>query len=165
MRKWKGTFALLFLLAAAWLLIVSSVAPAELIVGAVAIVVIVLLTHRSRDLFGGLRLSLKALLFTPIYLMVFLWQLIRSNLDIARRVLAPSLPINPGIVKVQTQLQSPLGKLILANSITLTPGTLTLDVEGNSLYVHWVDVKGTDVDAATQSIVAGFERTLMEVVE
>jgi multicomponent Na+:H+ antiporter subunit E len=165
MRNWKGTIALLLLLAASWLLIVSSVAAAELIAGAVAIVVIVLLTHRSRDLLGGLRMSLKALLFTPIYLMVFLWQLIRSNLDIARRVLSPSLPINPGIVKVQTQLQSPMGKLILANSITLTPGTLTLDVEGNSLFVHWVDVKGSDVNEATQAIVAGFERTLMEVVE
>lgn len=165
MRNWKGTIALLLLLAAAWLLIVSSVAPAELIAGAVSIVVIVFLTSRSRNLFGGLRLSLKALLFTPIYLMVFLWQLIRSNLDIARRVLSPSLPINPGIVKVQTQLQSPVGKLLLANSITLTPGTLTLDVVGDSLFVHWVDVKGSDVNAATQAIVAGFERTLMEVVE
>jgi len=165
MRNWKGTFALLFLLAASWLLIVSSVAAAELIAGAVAIVVIVLLTHGSRDLFGGLRLSFKALLFTPVYLMVFIWQLIRSNLDIARRVLSPSLPINPGIVKVQTQLQSPMGKLILANSITLTPGTLTLDVVGDSLFVHWVDVKGSDVSTATQAIVSGFERTLMEVVE
>jgi len=165
MRNWKGTFVLLLLLAASWVLIVSSIAPAELVAGAVSIIVIVLLTSRSRDLFGGLRLSLKALLFTPIYLMVFLWQLIRSNLDIARRVLSPSLPINPGIVRVETQLQSTMGKLILANSITLTPGTLTLDVIGNSLYVHWVDVKGTDTDAATRAIVAGFERTLMEVVE
>ena len=165
MRNWKGTIALLLLLAASWLLIVSSLAAAELIAGAVSIVVIVFLTSRSRDLFGGLRMSLKALLFTPIYLMVFLWQLIRSNLDIARRVLSPSLPINPGIAKARTQLQSPLGKLILANSITLTPGTLTLDVEGDSLFIHWVDVKGSDVNASTKAIVAGFERTLMEVVE
>ena len=165
MRNWKGTIALLLLLAASWLLIVSSLAAAELIAGAVSIVVIVLLTSRSRDLFGGLRMSLKALLFTPIYLLVFLWQLIRSNLDVARRVLSPSLPINPGIVKVQTQLQSPMGKLLLANSITLTPGTLTLDVKGDSLFIHWIDVKGSDVNAATKAIVAGFERTLMEVVE
>ena len=165
MRNWKGLVALLFLLSASWLLIVASVAPAELAAGGVSVVIIVLLMSRSRDLFGGLRLSLKALIFVPVYLMVFIWQLIRSNLDIARRVLSPSLPINPGIVKVQTRLQSPVGKLILANSITLTPGTLTLDVEDDFLYVHWVDVKGPDAASATQEIVSGFERFLMEVAE
>ena len=75
-------------------------------------------------------------------------------------VLHPDMPIKPGIVKVRTRLKSRMGRLMLANSITLTPGTLTVEMDGEWLYVHWVNVASTDVDAATAEIVAGFERYL-----
>jgi len=77
----------------------------------------------------------------------------------ARRILTPSLPLNPEVVEVKTELQSDLGRLLLANSITLTPGTLTVDVKDDRLLVHWVDCRpGTDLEQATQAIAAGFER-------
>jgi len=161
----KGTFFLFVFLAAAWLLIVSSVRLSELIIGAVVVVAVIIATRQARVLYGGLKLSFKLLIFAPLYFLVFLWQLILSNFDVARRVLSPSLPINPGIVKVHTKLDSSIGKLILANSITLTPGTLTLDAEGDSLFIHWIDVKGENADAASESIVAGFERWLKEIAE
>ena len=87
------------------------------------------------------------------------------DLDVAVRVLKPSLPIRPGIVEVKTGMQSQLGKLLLSNSITLTPGTLTLDVQGDRMFIHWIDVKGDDIDSSTAAIVSVFERTLKEVVE
>ena len=68
-------------------------------------------------------------------------------MTIARIVLAPSLPLNPGIVKVKTRLQSKMGRLMLANSITLTPGTLTVEMQGEWLYIHWVTVDSAEVDA------------------
>ena len=68
--------------------------------------------------------------------------------------------INPGIVKVRTKLKSQMGRLLLANSITLTPGTLTLELDGEWLYIHLVTTESTDLEAATKSIVAGFERYL-----
>lgn len=160
----RGTIALFVLLALAWVLIVSGVGWQESVAGAVVVVAVLLVSGTSRRMFGGVRFTLKALLLAPIYLLIFLWHLVRANLDVARRVLSPSLPINPGIVRVRTGLTSPLGKLVLANSITLTPGTLTLDADGDSLYVHWIDVRGDDIDAATAAIVSGFERTLKEVV-
>ncbi len=86
--------------------------------------------------------------------------MIKSNFKLAYIVLTPGLPINPGIVKVRTKLKSPMARLLLANSITLTPGTLTIELEGEWLYVHWVTVESADIEVATQSIVAGFERYL-----
>ena len=54
--------------------------------------------------------------------------------------MSPSLPINPGIVEVKTRLTSKIGRLFPANSITLIPGTLTVHIKGDSLFIHWVDV-------------------------
>ena len=75
----------------------------------------------------------------------------------------PSLPINPGIVKTQTVLKSKMGRMILANSITLTPGTLTVDIEDDILYIHWVDVCCEDIDKATAAIVGKFEKILVKI--
>ncbi len=72
----------------------------------------------------------------------------------------PSLPINPGIVKVKTKLKSKMGRMILANSITLTPGTLTVDVQEDTFYIHWIDVETEDIDKATEKITRKFEKYL-----
>ena len=84
----------------------------------------------------------------------------RSNLQMAMIIVSPSLPIQPAIVKVKTRLKSRMGRLMLANSITLTPGTLTVDIDGEWLYVHCVVQSDVDVETATQQIVTGFERYL-----
>jgi multicomponent Na+:H+ antiporter subunit E len=84
--------------------------------------------------------------------------LIRANLDMARRVISPGLLINPCMVEVRTQLRSDLGRMLLANSITLTPGTLSVRVQDDHLLVHWIDSpRGIDIDAATRQIAEGFE--------
>jgi multicomponent Na+:H+ antiporter subunit E len=101
-----------------------------------------------------------------LYLVSLARALILANLDMARRVLTPSLPIRPALVHINTSLRSELGRLTLANSITLTPGTLTVDVEHDTLTVHWVDCPpGTDMQAATEEIAGGFERHLRGFLE
>ena len=91
--------------------------------------------------------------------------MVRANLDVARRVLSPRLPLDPAVVTVRTSLISPLGRLLLASSITLTPGTLTIDVREDLIDVHWIDGAGhADIESATQAIVATFERSLREIV-
>jgi multicomponent Na+:H+ antiporter subunit E len=144
-----------------WLLLAGSLRIDELILGSViALTVSVLFTHRF-SIFSGFRISLYAPFYIMVYLFNFSIALIRANLDLARRVLSPSLPINPALVRIQTQLQSPLARLLLANTITLTPGTLTVDVVDDELLVHWVYCPpGTDIEQATQQIAATFERDL-----
>jgi multicomponent Na+:H+ antiporter subunit E len=83
----------------------------------------------------------------------------------AYRVLHPELPISPGIVKVKTEMTSPLGRTFLANYITLTPGTLTVDMEGEYLYIHWIYVMTEDVEKATGIIAGRFESILKRVFE
>ena len=84
----------------------------------------------------------------------------KSNIDVARRVLSPSLPIKPGIVEVKTKLTSKFGRMLLANSITLTPGTLTVEVKDDSFFIHWIDVEDEEIENASKKIVEKFEKYL-----
>lgn len=101
------------------------------------------------------------------YLPCFLWEVIRANIDVACRVLHPQLPIKPGIVKVKTSLQSDTALTFLANSITLTPGTMSVDIDRDNgvLYIHWINVQSVDVAKATQIIVERFEKMLKRIFD
>ncbi len=101
------------------------------------------------------------------YVPIFLWECLKANIDVAYRVLHPGLPIHPGIVKVKTSLKSDTALTFLANSITLTPGTLSVDVdkENGVLYVHWIEVREKSVEKATKLIVERFESILKRIFE
>ena len=101
------------------------------------------------------------------YVPFFLWECFKANIDVAYRVGHPDMPIHPGIVKVKTTLKSDTGLTFLANSITLTPGTMTVDIdkENGYLYIHWIDVKDKDTDRATKIIVEKFEKILKRIFE
>ncbi len=64
------------------------------------------------------------------------WQIVKANIDVARRILAPGLPISPTVVKVKASQKSEVGKVMYANSITLTPGTISMRLEGDEIEVH-----------------------------
>jgi len=100
-----------------------------------------------------------------VYIPVFIWEMAKANFDVAYRVIWPSMPIEPGIVKVKTSLKSEMGKTFLANSITLTPGTLTVDIKDQYLYIHWIKVRHKNVDEATKDIVSRFERFLKKIFD
>jgi multicomponent Na+:H+ antiporter subunit E len=109
----------------------------------------------------------KRYLWFAYYCLVFIWECLKANIDVAFRVIHPDMPIHPGIVKVKTTIKSDTGLTFLANSITLTPGTLTVDIDKDEscLYIHWIEVRAKDVEGATQRIVKRFERILMEIFE
>jgi len=94
------------------------------------------------------------------YIIIFFKNLIISNIDVARIVLNPKLPINPGIVKIKTALDTDFKKLILANSITLTPGTITLEILDDHLFIHWINVTTDDMNKASDIIKGDFEKIL-----
>jgi len=98
---------------------------------------------------------------------MFLWECFKANLDVAYRVLHPRLPINPGIVKVRSKLTTDTALTFLANSITLTPGTMSVDIDKDNgiLYIHWIDVKTKDVESATKIIVERFEKVLKKIFD
>jgi len=98
-----------------------------------------------------------------VYTGVFLVELVKANINMLRYVYSPRIDIHPGIVKVRMPLKSPIGRLVLANSIALTPGSLVMDLIGDELFVHWLDVKTTDPEEATQMIIGPFEKHLEAV--
>lgn len=100
------------------------------------------------------------------YIPVFFWSMLVANLDVAYRVLHPRLPIRPGIVRVRTSLKSEAGRTALANSITLTPGTMSVDIRDDGiLYIHWINVQAEDLEGATRKIVTHFEWFLSRIFE
>ncbi len=92
-------------------------------------------------------------------------ELLKSNFNVARIVLTPGLPIQPGIVKFTTTLKSDMAKMLLANSITLTPGTLTVDIVGDTYYIHWLEVSTTTPEESYKAIGENFEKLLKDVFE
>ena len=101
-----------------------------------------------------------------VYVPVFFYYVIRANLDVVYRALHPAMPIRPGIVKIRTNLRTDSAITALANSITLTPGTLTVDLtDDGTLYVHWINVRSDDPEQATEHISRRFEWFLHKIFE
>lgn len=154
--KYLATFLVLFLV---YVLLAGFVVQ-ELILGALISVILTLIIAHYVDYTIDWKLPYRLLLILVWYLPVFVWQLLLANVDVAKRVLNPKLPLHPGFVKVQTELKGDFAKLMLANSITLTPGTLSIDVKDDAIYVHTVNVKGDTPEEHKQSISSLFERIL-----
>lgn len=92
----------------------------------------------------------------------FLFQMAKANLDVAYRVVTGN--IKPGIVKINPGLKTDFGLTMLANSITLTPGTLSVDVDGDkNLYVHWLWVK--DKEPRTEDVCSNFPKWVRWLAE
>jgi len=132
----------------------------EVILGSIVSAVLSVILVKYLDFKIDWKFPVRLLKFLFIYIPVFIWKLVLANLDVARRVLSPKIPLNPGIVKVKTGLKSDFGKLTLANSITLTPGTLSIDVEEDYIFVHTVDVKGKNKSENQANISGSFEKIL-----
>ncbi|MDC0559064.1 Na+/H+ antiporter subunit E [Candidatus Izimaplasma bacterium] len=154
--KYVGTFLVLFII---YVLLAGFVVQ-ELILGAVVSLVLTLIIAKYVNYEIDGKLPLRLLQFIFVYLPVFLWQLVLANIDVAKRVLSPKIPLNPGIIKVPTELKGDFAKLTLANSITLTPGTLSIDVDGENLYVHTIFVKGETEADKRKNISSPFEKLL-----
>ncbi len=114
----------------------------------------------------GFRIEPMRLVWLVAYAGVLAGYIVKANLDVAYRVLHPQMPIRPGIVKVKTTLKTPAAITVLANSITLTPGTLTINaLEDGTLYVHWIYIRSEEAEEATQCIIGRFEWFLKRILE
>lgn len=143
-----------------WILLNGSLQPGTLAVGLAVAALIVVFFRGTLSVLSGHKLTLPALWATIRFVGYFLKELVKANVHMAAIVLDPRLPIDPAIVATRVKLTDPVARLLLANAITLTPGTLSVQYKGDTLYVHWVVAKGTDTETATREIVAGFERYL-----
>ena len=118
-----------------WLLLSGLYSPLLLGFGAfsVSIVIVIALRMDIADREGHpIHLTPKALLYWPW----LGWEIVKANVDVARCILDPRLPISPTLVRLNASQKSELGIVIYANSITLTPGTVSMDIERGRIEVH-----------------------------
>ncbi len=162
---WIATFVLCYFF---WILLTGSFVWQELVAGAVVSAGVALFSarwfvHEAPGRFFGKRLFILIWYCVGI----FPWELIKANWDMAKRALSLKLKINPGIIRVPVDIPTEYGKTMLANSITLTPGTITVDIderEGQTwYYIHWIDVVETDRTAAGDVIKGRMEKWIRRV--
>ena len=156
-------FVLAFII---WLLLTWSLQAQIIIAGLAASVIVSLLFHEILPKEHHVFISPIRIFWFIVYVPVFFYYVIIANIDVVYRALHPKMPIKPGIVKIKTNLKTPSAITALANSITLTPGTLTVDLTDDGfLYIHWINVKSTDTEEATKRIGQRFEYFIAKIFE
>ena len=167
MEKVKSKIMIFFLCFLVWIALSWEVSVASIVIGlAVALLTTVIIVPLFRS--GTTKwMNPKRYMYFALYIFVFLKECVKANVDVALRIIKPNMPINPGIVKVRTSLRSEAALTFLANSITLTPGTLCVDIDGDEgvLYIHWIDVKDKDITKASDIIVKKFEGIIGKALE
>ncbi len=119
-----------------WMVLTSNVQIFNIVIGigvsfSIALLYTKLFIHKAFEFISPV--------WFMVYLYVLLKNLILSNLQISKRILSKDMKLSPAIVAVKTNLESDWKKLLLANSITLTPGTLTLDIKDDMLFIHVIE--------------------------
>ena len=91
----------------------------------------------------------------------------KAHFDVAKRILHPKIPINPGIVRVPYHVETDYAKVTIANSITNTPGTVVVDLDEDRryYYVHWINVKAPDEKTTYENIVKTFEKYAKKIFD
>ena len=131
----RHAFKLSMFLFAIWLLLSGHYTPVLLTLGILSSILVVYITTRANLIDD----EIHPVLLKPSILLYWLWlgrEVILSNIDVARRILDPRMPITPNVLKVRATQKTDLGRVTYANSITLVPGTVTMDVDGGVFTVH-----------------------------
>ncbi|MBU7012266.1 MAG: Na+/H+ antiporter subunit E [Theionarchaea archaeon] len=171
LQKWQKVLITLLALLTYWIVLTGTLELPMVIAGGILCFFMSLITYDffTKDIKGRQNFFPRILMFIFVYLpelaFIFLFRIIEANVNVARHVI--KMDINPGIIKIHTDLRSHTAVTALANIITLTPGTLTLDVketlEGNTLYVHWIDVKTMSAEEAGEIIKGGVDEWLQRI--
>ena len=141
--RWGSRIVVFLMLGGFWLLLSGKLDAFHLALGAACCALIAFVSHdlifRDFGSGGGVRTFFRFSLYLP-WLM---WQIVLANLHVAKLVLAPGR-IKPQMVEYESKLKSDFAKVTLGNSITLTPGTITAEIEGDKFYVHALSQKVAD---------------------
>ena len=151
MSKPRHTIKLIVFLFAIWLLLSGHYTPLMLTLGLLSTLLVVVLVNRA----NLIDQQKQPVIIKPSVLFYWGWlgrEIVKSNIDVARRILNPRLQISPNVFTVKASQKSDLGRVTYANSITLVPGTVAMDVEEDVITVH----------ALTQEAAADLQRGEMD---
>lgn len=147
------------LLLAAWLLLNRTLEPGHLVLGAVLAVALPMVIDPLVGPFPRVRRPSRIARLAA----VVAYDIVMSNIEVARRILGPQSALRPGFVRVPIVITDPHAVATLAGIITMTPGTLTCAVapDGRSLLVHALHLE--DADALVADIKSRYEQPLQEI--
>ncbi len=138
-----------------WLLLSGHYTPLLLGLGSISIILVTIISLRMNLIvYHQPEIGLQILNFIP-YGFWLLVEILKSNIDVCKRILNPSLPINPSLITIKASQRSELATVAFANSITLTPGTIAIDVNGNMIEVHSladVGIEGLETDEMNKRV-------------
>ena len=138
-----NSISLWVFLYAFWLLLSGHYTPLLMGFGAVSCGLVVYIAHRMDVIDHEGHPSHLSLKILP-YWVWLCWEIVKSNIDVAKVILSPKLPISPVMFKTKASQSQELGQVIYANSITLTPGTVTVGLVDGVLEVHALTVEGAE---------------------
>ncbi|WEK50163.1 MAG: Na+/H+ antiporter subunit E [Candidatus Kaistia colombiensis] len=159
----QGMLSLWVVLFVVWMVANSTLAIEVAILGAILTLGLAYVFTSTSDAWRQIRWTPAGFYHFLAYSGTFFVELVKANIAMMRIVYAPRIDIQPGIVKIRTKLKSPIGRLALANTIALTPGSLVMDIRDETLFIHWLDVQTTDIDKATEALAGPFETHLEKV--
>jgi len=133
----KRTIALSVVMFIFWIVLVQNFQAKDLVIGLFCAVGVAFISQLLlSDQIESLDMRAGQVFRFAVYLPYLVFQIVKANIDVAEIVLDPRLPISPVIVKFKFALKEDLPQVTLANSITLTPGTLTVDVQDDTFFIH-----------------------------
>ncbi|MBS3811925.1 MAG: Na+/H+ antiporter subunit E [Halanaerobiales bacterium] len=163
MRRKIATFTITLIV---WIILTSKITVDILIVGTIVSLITTFLyndllfrkSNRKKSLIDLLKQFFYIILFIP----VFFYEAFIASLKVSRHVFEKEPSFTPGIIKVKTKLTNITALTILANLITLTPGTLTLDfdMKERAFFIHWIDVTTLQQAEARKETIERFENWL-----
>jgi multicomponent Na+:H+ antiporter subunit E len=142
LKAFKNQILLFALLLAFWLVIVPSIDLIQVVVGSIVAFAVTIYSFDTVT-------SVKTFNFNLLYIfkfirfsLVLLVEIVKSNIEVAKIILAPKLKIKPKFIRIDNPLKSDLNRVIYGNAITLTPGTITVELEENYIIVHALNSSG-----------------------
>jgi multicomponent Na+:H+ antiporter subunit E len=160
LRKFLYQLGLFFLFGVLWIILNEKVSVITFMSGGILGILAVMLTENVLT-YSNYRNTYNVNIFEMLkYLFYLLFEIYYSGFSAVKMILSGD--VNPDIVTIETEIEDDFKKCILANSITLTPGTVTLDVEGKRLKVLWINCLTKDGKVAGEKIKGKLERKLLK---
>ena len=118
-----------------WLLLSGIFEPLLLGLGVASCIVVLYIAHRM-DVIDREGHPIDLTWRTVLYFPWLIWEIVKANIDVALAIVRPAMAIEPRLLDIEAAQKDDLGRVIYANSITLTPGTVTIATEGSAFTVH-----------------------------
>lgn len=166
MGRYSKRLKLFFALLLFWIMLSESLEFNSLLVGTILSYLIVALTWKplkSEGIFSWADHNpFKRAFYAMVFIPVFFYSIMTSAIEVARLALSPSMEISPGVIKFKSKLKGKFSLVVLSSYITLTPGTLTLDIDAPNriLFVHCLNVNSPAVQPDIKIVESWLEMVL-----